>query len=199
MITISPRQKRHEKSQQSILDVAAQLIVEHGYENLSLRELARQADYSPATLYEYFKNKEDILFALSEQIGAQLLDLMNQVPTSLPPRERVSQLGLVYINFAISNPAKFRLMNSLPSSRKSLDEPISMNSPYHLVFQAVTTAIESGDIKLPIGVHAEEITYSLWALMHGISMLRLSHLRDFQADFHRSDLMAIDVFLNGLG
>jgi AcrR family transcriptional regulator len=194
----SPRQKRHEKSQQSILDVAATLIVEHGYENLSLREVARQADYSPAALYEYFKSKEDILFALSGQIGMQMLDLMHDVPASLPPLERIAQLGQVYIRFAISNPAKFQLMNSLPSNRKSLDEPISPDSPYSIVLDAVNAAIKSGDIKRPRGIHAEEITYSLWALIHGISMLRLTHLRDFQADFEKIDLTAINTFLKGL-
>jgi AcrR family transcriptional regulator len=194
----SPRQKRHEKSQQSILDVAAKLIVEHGYENLSLREVARQADYSPAALYEYFKSKEDILFALSEQTGMLMLDLMNKVPASLSPRERVMQLGQVYIRFAVSNPEKFQLMNSLPSKRRSLAEPVHANSPYNLVLDAVNAAIKLGDIKRPRGVHAEEITYSLWALIHGISTLRLTHLRDFQADFEKVDLMAINTFLNGL-
>jgi len=174
------------------------LVVEHGYEHLSLREVARQVDYSPAALYEYFKSKEDILLALSEQAGSQLVDMMKQVPVSLPPRERIIQLGQVYIQFAVSNPAKFQLINSLPPIRKSLDEPISVSSPYRLVFEAVTAAIDSGDITLPKSSHTEEITYSLWALVHGISMLRLSRLRDFQADFERIDLMAINVFLNGL-
>lgn len=194
----SPRQKRHEKSQQAILDVAAQLIVEHGYENLSLREVARQADYSPAALYEYFASREDILFALSEQIGSQMLALMDKLPASLPPLERIAQLGQVYIRFAVSNPAKFQLMNSLPSRRKSLEQPVSPYSPYTLVLEAVNAAIKAGDMKRPRGVHAEEITYSLWALIHGASMLRLTHLRDFQADFERIDLMAIKTFLKGL-
>ena len=60
MTTTAPRQRRHEKSQQAILDIAAKLIVEHGHEKLSLREVARQADYSPAGLYEYFKSKADV-------------------------------------------------------------------------------------------------------------------------------------------
>jgi AcrR family transcriptional regulator len=196
-MTQSPRQKRHERNQQVILDVAAQLIVEHGYENLSLREVARQADYSPAALYEYFKSKEDILFVLSEQIGDQMLALMDKVPASLPPLERIIQLGRVYVHFAISNPAKFQLMNSLPSKRKSLDEPVSVNSPYNLVLDAVNNAIKSGDIKRPRGVHAEEISYGLWTLIHGAAMLRLTHLRDFKADSDRIDLMAIKTFLKG--
>ncbi|MBI5932059.1 MAG: TetR/AcrR family transcriptional regulator [Chloroflexi bacterium] len=198
MTTQSPRQKRHEKSQQSILDVAAKLIGEHGYENLSLREVARQADYSPAALYEYFKSKEDILFALSEQIGLQMLELMNEAPASLPPYERITQLGQIYIRFAISHPEKFQLMNSLSSRRRSLAEPISATSPYNLVLDAVKAAIKSSDIKLPRGAHAEEITYSLWAIIHGISMLRLTYLRDFQADFEKIDLMALKTFLKGL-
>jgi AcrR family transcriptional regulator len=194
----SPRQRRHTKNRQAILDVAARLIAKHGYEKLSLREVARQADYSPAGLYEYFKSKEDILLALSEQISIRMIAAMNEIPSSLPPRERVIQLGLVYIRYALENKEEFLLANALPSKRKSLNVPAMPSSPYVVVLDTVRMAISSGEIKLPKGSLDEEVTYSLWALVHGIAMLRLTSLENFQADFERVDRMAIVALINGL-
>lgn len=199
MISATPRQRRHEKSRQAILDIATNLIVEHGYENLSLREIARQADYSPAGVYEYFKSKEDILVAIRDQVGGQMNLMLNTVPLNLPIRDRLTQLGLLYVQFAVSNMEQFQLMNALPSQRKSLAEPILRGSPYNIILQAVQTAIDAGDINSPKDYNAEEITYSLWALIHGIALLRLTHLRDFQADFEKIDRLAIETFLKGLG
>ena len=88
MILSSPRRRRHSKSQQVILDAAAKLIVQHGNEKLSLREVACQADYSPAALYEYFRSKEEILIALDSQIGQQMILMLNTVPEDLNPKDR---------------------------------------------------------------------------------------------------------------
>jgi hypothetical protein len=136
--------------------------------------------------------------ALSEQIAGQMITQLNCVPENLPVIERLVQLALSYVQFAISNKENFQLMNTLPSRRKSLDEPIPKGSPYTIFLQAVQAAIESGEIRAQPDYTAEEITYSLWALIHGMAMLRLTHLQTFQADFEKTDRQAIETLLKGL-
>jgi AcrR family transcriptional regulator len=51
------RLRRRERNRAAILEGARQLIIERGPENLSLREVAARAEYSPAGLYRYFKDK----------------------------------------------------------------------------------------------------------------------------------------------
>lgn len=198
MTTASPRKRRHARSRQAILEIAGRLIMQHGYEKLSLREIARQADYSPAGLYEYFPSKEAILLAISEQITRQMSAALETVPRDIPIREHLVQLALTYIQYALSNPEHFQLMNALPSRRKSLDEPVPQDSPYSILLGAVQRAIAAGEIQTNTANSADEITFSLWALVHGIATLRLTHLQDFQADFEKTNRQAIEALLKGL-
>ena len=59
----TPRERRYARTRQEILDAAMELVQEKGPDKLSMRELARRVDYSPAGLYEYYENKDEIIVA----------------------------------------------------------------------------------------------------------------------------------------
>ncbi|HEY3367579.1 MAG TPA: TetR/AcrR family transcriptional regulator [Symbiobacteriaceae bacterium] len=179
------RERRHARTRQAILEIALELSNESGLEELSLREIARRADFSPAGLYRYFESKEDIVAALAADATRLLTDHLNSVPTNLHPRERLIRLGLAYLTFAGENPAHFRLLFSdLPAGRSSLSEPVPANSPYAILLDAVQEAIKSGDVVVPGGDDgAEAMAFAIWSLVHGMALLKQVHLRTFDANF----------------
>src|SRR5215213_6311078 len=74
------RQRRDQEKQdvrQVILDAAADLFREHGYERFSLRQVAERIGYSPTTIYLYFTDKDDLLFTVADvgfmRFGEQLV------------------------------------------------------------------------------------------------------------------------------
>ena len=179
----SPRQKRHQKTKQAIIEIAKQMVAEQGYENLSLRAVANEADYSPAGLYEYFDSREDLLKSISTQVNADMVAALDQIPAPLLTAERLLEMCLVYIRFALEHRQLYRLMSSIPSSRRSLSEPASEGSAYNLFLHSVQTLLEERGYSKGAGYSAEEITYGLWATVHGMVSLRASFLQDFDADF----------------
>ena len=194
----TPRQRRHANTKQAILQTALELMAEKGLDKLSLREIARRVDYSPAGLYEYFGSKEEILLALTRQGDGRLNAALRSIPTTLSPVQRLVELSLAYVDFALRNQEYFTLMNNLPSKRMSLVEPVATESSYSSFLQAVEAAIEADQIAAQEGYGPEEIAYSIWAMIHGMAMLRLTHLRHFQADFEHSNRQALAVFMAGL-
>jgi TetR/AcrR family transcriptional repressor of multidrug resistance operon len=52
---------RDENKEAAIRKKAMELIVKHGFDGLSMQKLAQAARVSPATIYIYFKNREDLL------------------------------------------------------------------------------------------------------------------------------------------
>ncbi len=198
MKPLSPRQRRHKKTKRSILEIAKKLVAQHGFENISLREIARLADYSPAGLYEYFSNKEELLRALSDMVRKSMIAALNKVPDDLTAKDRLIELSLAYIDFALENEELFKLMNNIPSERKSLDEPVSAASPYRIFQEAVHEFIETHAISLQEVHGAEEITYGLWGLIHGLATLQISHLRNFEADFEHGNRRTIERYLAGV-
>jgi AcrR family transcriptional regulator len=55
-----------EKTAAAIREAALSLIARHGYEAVSMRELAAEVGVQAAALYRYFPTKEDLLFSLME-------------------------------------------------------------------------------------------------------------------------------------
>jgi TetR/AcrR family transcriptional regulator, cholesterol catabolism regulator len=52
---------------QAILDVAENLFAEHGYEGLSIRDLAEHCGLAKATIYHHFQDKEEIFMSVLAQ------------------------------------------------------------------------------------------------------------------------------------
>lgn len=192
------RQERQSTTRQAILQAALALVAEKGLDKLSLREIARRVEYSPAGIYEYFDGKDDILRSLARQGDALLRAVYEHISPDLPPAERLIQIGLAYVDFVIHRSDYFRVMNSVPSKYTSLDQPVPTESSYFVLLQAVQAMIDAGEIRLQGNLSRDEITYSLWAMVHGMGTLRLTHLREFEIDFEDVNRRVLEIFIAGL-
>ena len=65
---IAERKEREKQEMRTlILSTATNLFVERGYDSVSMRNIAEAMEYSPATIYLYFKDKNELLYTLSEE------------------------------------------------------------------------------------------------------------------------------------
>src|SRR3954470_2248267 len=62
-----PRQERSRRRVEELLDAAARVVVEHGVDAVTTRDIAEAADAPVASLYQYFNDKEDVLLALAQR------------------------------------------------------------------------------------------------------------------------------------
>jgi AcrR family transcriptional regulator len=56
----------------AVVDEAAKLVAEDGYEGLNMRALAERLDVAPMTLYRHVQTKEDLLGALADRMLEQI-------------------------------------------------------------------------------------------------------------------------------
>lgn len=191
----TPRERRYQKTREAILETARALVIENGPHGVSLREIARRIDYSPAGLYEYFDNKDDILCALSEQGFARFADYLKQVPTELPPMERLAQMGVAYLNFATDNPDEFLLIFAmLPNGPESFEHlAADESSAFIILLEAVNEAIAAEALYLPAEHTAPEFGYILWAQVHGMAMLKQTLFRNAEAEMDHVNRRMIDL------
>ncbi len=68
--------KRDESKEQSIREKALKMFVKEGFDGFSMQKLAKAANVSPATIYIYYKDKEDLIFQLYEFQGKKMLGAM---------------------------------------------------------------------------------------------------------------------------
>jgi AcrR family transcriptional regulator len=65
---------KDEIKERSIRDKALQMIVAQGLNGFSMQKLAKAANVSPATIYIYFKNKEDLVLQLYREAGEKMAE-----------------------------------------------------------------------------------------------------------------------------
>ena len=65
--------KQREERKRRILEVARQLIAEHGYDGVTMRDLAEKSLVSVPTLYNLFGAKNELLLAAVESYFADLM------------------------------------------------------------------------------------------------------------------------------
>jgi len=68
------RERKKLQTRQRIFDVAQGLFVEKGFERVSVAEVARAADVSEVTVFNYFPSKEDLFFGGMQLYEEQLVE-----------------------------------------------------------------------------------------------------------------------------
>jgi AcrR family transcriptional regulator len=199
MTELSPRERRQVRTRQEILDTALEILNESGAEGLSLREIARRVDYSPAGLYEYFDSKDAIVAALCIEADRRLLSYLKSVPTTLPPDEYLVELGLAYVRYARNNRDHFllRATRIIPDMPQVAFADIDPGETFGILLKGVQAAIDADIVHTQEDFGLIEIAYSLWALGHGLATLQLTNLSNVAFDYEHADRVALETFIQG--
>jgi AcrR family transcriptional regulator len=75
------RERKKQRTRQSIIEAALALYQERGYEGVTVAEIARRADIAPRTFFGYFESKEDVLLGPGD-------DRMERVIRAIRERRR---------------------------------------------------------------------------------------------------------------
>ncbi|MBP0620934.1 TetR/AcrR family transcriptional regulator [Cupriavidus consociatus] len=88
-----------------ILAAARQVFEERGLEGANIREIAKQAGYTPGAIYSYFQAKEEIYGALLAESLERLNEAVAQSVTApRSARERAVRAALGFYEFYANNP-----------------------------------------------------------------------------------------------
>lgn len=89
---------RTEDKRREIVEIAAQAFEDLGYDRTSMSLISERVGGSKATLYGYFKSKEDLLLAvLDYDVGGESDRIMNQFLRGTDLREGLIFLGVTYM------------------------------------------------------------------------------------------------------
>ncbi|MFA6008351.1 MAG: TetR/AcrR family transcriptional regulator [Desulfobacteraceae bacterium] len=94
-----------------ILEKAAQLIVDIGYNDFTMRKLAEKLKITATTIYNYFKNKDDLFISLLIMGFSDLYaDLVEAGKKGSSPAERLRAMIAAYTDFGLNNANFYNLM-----------------------------------------------------------------------------------------
>ena len=79
--TVGRRERKKAATRQAIADSALELFLEHGFERVSVRDVAERADVSTTTLFAHFPGKEALVFDREAEVEAGLTAAVRERPT----------------------------------------------------------------------------------------------------------------------
>jgi AcrR family transcriptional regulator len=168
--------------------VATERFAKHGYEGVTMRQLAEALGCSPKTPYRYFKDKADILATVRAEAFTKFADALEKAASSAPPHQRGRLTSEAYLAFALKNPHAYRIMFDI-------DAPLDENHPElgpaseraaRYITRGAEQLAESGAIDADPAVFG----WSMWAALHGVVMLHQSGMLA-----HGPDYKTLSAFL----
>jgi AcrR family transcriptional regulator len=189
---ITQRKEREREEMRSlILQGAQKLFLENGYEKTSIRGIADAIEYSPATIYLYYKDKNELLLAIHVLAFQKMMAEFSAVEGIADPLDRLIELGRKYIKFALENPELYDLMFVMQAPMEALackDEiwEDGMQSFDYLKL-IVGECIKTGYFKADRDV--ETVCLTIWSFMHGLITIYLKKRMDMFGDNREMERM----------
>jgi AcrR family transcriptional regulator len=169
---ITERKERDRQEMRSlILEAALNLFHHKGYENITLRQIAQKIEYSPATIYLYFKDKDEIFFELHNEGFDKLYQIQLSLSSIIDPIKRLHKHSEEYIRFALENPEYYDIMFIMRCTALKIKEKKVWEAggrSYQYLKQNVQECINNGYFK---DIHPEVATFTMWSFVHGIASL----------------------------
>ncbi len=175
MGVIDRKEREKVEMKRQILDAARSLFLEQGFEKTSIRNIAEVIEYSAGTIYLYFKDKNEILFALHvEAFGALMEAMQAGIMGETDPFERLVSLGKHYLKYAFENPELYDLMFVMTAPMETLEcrEEIWCDGEraFDVLKFVVGDCMKAGYFA---GDDNETISVMMWSLVHGLATLHL--------------------------
>ncbi|HTP69847.1 MAG TPA: TetR/AcrR family transcriptional regulator [Dongiaceae bacterium] len=176
---VKERKARQKKFlRQEILDAASELFVKEGYDHLSMRRIAEKIEYSPTTIYLYFRDKAELLEQVCLETFSRLTHVLARIQ-ELPgdPNERLKRGLLAYIKFGLENPHHYRatFMTPIPEGfdKNKYKQPDSPGmQAFDFLRRCVYDCIAAAKFKK--NADPELISQTLWAGIHGVTSLLIT-------------------------
>jgi AcrR family transcriptional regulator len=155
----------HGDLKRALVDAALALLDEAGTDSISLRELARRVGVSPAAPYRHFAGRQALLEAVAAKGFRRFSAEMDATRAGLPENDQLAAMAETYVQFALGQPALFRLMFSRQIDKQG---NVELHAAAQEAYASLATAAARED-----ATAAAETAVTSWAFVHGLAMLLL--------------------------
>jgi AcrR family transcriptional regulator len=159
----------HKDLKKKLIEEGSSLLARGGYDDFSLRQLAKNLGVSHAAPYRHFNNKEDLVLNIIKKGLDEFYESLYLSVQSFPdnPLKQLRDMGRQYILFFINNPDLVKVMFANMKNRKLVEKVPSRDS-FRLLLDAVTACKEKGLISASDTMLASLL---IWGEVHGLSYL----------------------------
>jgi AcrR family transcriptional regulator len=185
----------HGDLRKALIEAAEAELAENGVEGFTLRGCAKRAGVSHAAPAHHFKDANALLTALAVVAAERLYDSMESRHgrAEKTPRAQFIASGVGYVEFALANPALFRLLFGSDRPDASDESLHRQSGAAFMVLIGDVAALTGTD---PMGSDSGQLTIAAaWSLVHGIANLLIANRIDFLRPMLERDFEATMIGL----
>jgi AcrR family transcriptional regulator len=189
---IERKERDKQEMRLKILETAKQIFIEEGFEKASIRAIADRIEYSPATIYLYFKDKNELFFSVHEMGFEKLIfEMTTAIEGITDPVDELRARGFAYMKFAFQNPEMYDLMfiqNAPMESMKDSESWACGHRCFMLMCETIQRCIDTKTLRI---TNLYIAAMSIWSFMHGLVSLKIRNR------FQKFEGVELEVLMNG--
>jgi TetR/AcrR family transcriptional regulator len=172
------KEREKEQRKQDIVDAAEKVFFSKGVKNATMDDVAEAAELSKGTLYLYFKNKEELYFAINYRGLCILIDLFNKAfEDGKNGLEKTFLIGKAFLQFSREHADYFNALTYYEVEGVDFSESDSVvclcdqagNEAIGILVEAIRTGIQDGSIRTDLD--PEKTALILWGMTSGMIQL----------------------------
>ncbi len=198
------REREKQARREQILTAARELLHKKGINAASMNQIAKKAELGVATLYSYFKNKEELFITLQQE-GLDLLKshVSKAINTAKSPEEKLKQVALSFLDFSQKRKNYFFIINYFISNPEILFDPQLKDK---VDFQAEKTLVvaeqvirEGIDKKVFKNLDSRRCSIMFWGMIHSLTLYKKLETTILRNDNHYEVYeFAVDHFIDSI-
>lgn len=187
----------HNHLKSELIEKGLKLLYEEGYEEFSLRKVAKACNVSHAAPYRHFRNKDELIAAIGTEAMHRFSQSLQEAVDKYPddPKSQLKEMGCAYIKFFVENPEYLRLIflsdikkrinNSWenPDDCDCFTDQQSYVQPFEILYRAAERYKAEVKSNIYQQMDQDALVLYCWGLVHGISILISRKEFPYQGDY----------------
>ncbi|WP_263787833.1 TetR/AcrR family transcriptional regulator [Salinibacter grassmerensis] len=195
------RQRRH-----TILDAAGTVLREKGRDDMTMADIAEEAQISRSLLYVYFEDMDDIVLGVTHRCFRAMRERFETAAQQHETgRAQIRAIGDAYVRFSREKPTHFRLVAQFES--RAADPDASSERVRQCLaeadrgLQVMSTAIRAGidDGSIHPDLDPRQTAVTLWGSTHGLIQLAANKGSGLEKRYNLDPGSLVDSGLDFLG
>lgn len=180
----------HENLKDDLIDMGIKILDTEGYDNLSLRKVAKACGVSHNAPYRHFRDKEELITAIAAKVLHQFNETLMTAIAKYPDdvRSQINEMGCAYVQFFVENPSYLRLIFFSDICRRTYEKLensyIPLEKPENTFYDTINRYIIEKRANNPSDIlKNKSIALGAWGLVHGITVLLVQGEFPYEGDY----------------
>jgi AcrR family transcriptional regulator len=209
METLSRKERERQVREEEIIQAAEEIFYSKGYNDASMDEIAKKAQFTKRTLYQYFENKEDLYYAVVLKGYKQLFKYLKVGwETGNTGFMKIYLSCMEYYKFYMNFPDALRLSNYVGYINKRAEgvsqKRDELKNFDDFIFKEVAAVIETGkndgsiQANLDSNMAAYSLIYMITGFFNQLSATGKTFTEHFKLDFEEFVPYSLNLLLKSI-